>query len=386
MASTTKACLLNDTYASKAPGDKTAVFKLFPRLPPELRSAIWNASLRRWRIITVQIASPAPSSSDKVSKEGGNEHRYRVMAHQHYRHSKLLRVSREARAAALQFYSVRLPCDNLASTPLYFNPEHDFLFVRRESHSPQRIVGFLNSLEAYDARGIGVLNLALDNYIIEDLCRVDDLGTTARDALVRTLSRLRRLWSVNLEVSDARGMAGKLSWRHATFHHNRSVPVLSCSQTFDWLAADPRPIDFDLGYIATFRDPRQQARRWRELEAKVQIRRDRPLDFRILLSVEARCGEPEVVDRATAHRYFEEEERAFVEGACKMFEPNISPWGGCLDREGWEASRGSLEDAVGFWLFQMDAFDQCANDGMCQLKRVRNLRDRPPQLCIFDLQ
>lgn len=386
MASTKKAGLLNDTYAAKVSRDESAVFRLFPRLPPELRRAIWDASLRRWRIITVRIAGPRPSSSDDVSKESADKHRYRVIAHQHYRHSKLLRVSREARAAAIQFYSVHLPCDNLASTPLYFNPEHDFLLVRQESHSPQRIVGFLNSLEAYDARGIGVLNLALDSYIIEDLCCVDGLGTAARDAFLRTLSRLRRLWSVNLETSEARGMAGELSWRHAKVHHNRSVPVLSYSQTFDWLAADPRPIDFDLGYIATFRDPRQQTRRWQELEAKLQIRRNRPLDFRILLSVETQRCDTEVVDRATAHRYLEEEERAFVERACKMFEPNIPPWGEYLDHESWEASRESLEDVVGFWLFPMDAFDQCPDDGLCQLKRVRNLRGKPPQLCLFDLQ
>ncbi|KAJ9149720.1 hypothetical protein NKR19_g5518 [Coniochaeta hoffmannii] len=386
MASTKKAGLLNDTYAAKGSRDESPAFRLFPRLPPELRSAIWNASLRRWRIITVRIAGPDPSSSDDVLKERGNEHRYRVIAHQHYRHSELLRVSREARAAALDFYRVHLPCDNLAATPLYINPEHDFLLVRQESHSPQRIVGFLNSLEAYDARGTGVLNLALDSYILEDLCRVDGLETTARDALVRPLSRLRRLWSVNIETSEARGMAGEFSWRHAKVHHNRSVPIFSCSQTFDWLAVDPRPIDFDLGYIATFRDPRQQTRRWQELEAKLRIQRSRPLDFRIMLSVQTQGRGTEVVDRATAHRYLEEEEQAFVERACKMFEPNIPPWGQCLDREGWEASRESLEDAVGFWLFPMDAFDQCPDDGMCQLKRVRNLRDKPPQLCLFDLQ
>lgn len=81
------------------------------------------------------------------------------------------------------------------------------------------------------------------------------------------------------------------------------------------------------------------------------------------------------------------EDRAFREHTSTVFDLPVPYWGNYLDGEGeWADLRRRLPDAVGFWLFPADAFaDDFAEDGKTGLKRVRDLRRHPPELCVFDM-
>jgi hypothetical protein len=84
-------------------GDES-YFHRFPELPIELRQKIWRHSLQRERLIRIRLV-PEPNAKSTI----GNE-RYTATVNGHQVLSKLLRVNREPREAALGFYRVHIPC------------------------------------------------------------------------------------------------------------------------------------------------------------------------------------------------------------------------------------------------------------------------------------
>ncbi|KAK8017845.1 hypothetical protein PG993_014171 [Apiospora rasikravindrae] len=382
MTPTYPTSLFEAATVSAVPEDN--VFYFFPKLPIELRRLIWTTCLQQQRIITI-----------KIVPETGSDDGYHVEAQRRYRHSKLLRVCHEARIAALEFYSLRIPCTNLdACAPLYFSPEYDVLHIDQERYDGLGwFVDLLPKLATYDSQGVGVLNLATNRRVLSpksDLNKGLLKPPALRKAFAQAVSRLRRLWVVVLENSHTRAMAGGLSWLDTTVHHNRAVPVFPLLQAFTRLPNDPRPIERDLGHIATFYHPQELVDRWRQLEKELRISRAKgqpPLELQVLLAVDAtRPSElrKPIVDRSTAKKFMEEEERWFQEDLCSMFDVPVPYWGNYLSKEEWEGLRQSLPDAVGFWLFQADAFGHFPNNGTT-IKRVRDLRDHPPELCVFDM-
>lgn len=261
MASTYPAPLFEVTPSYVVPRDTG--FGLFPKLPMELRRLIWMAYLQeQQRIITMQLVPESCGSDDDC--------KYGLKAQNRYRHSKTFRVCREARAAALEFFSVHIPCANLdAHVPLYFSPESDVLHVDQTSHCGLKwLVDLLPKLkDLYDSRGVGVLNLAIDHLAIGDHPGIDvtdcleRLSTPARKAFAEAFSHLRQLWAVALEGDNTRAMLGGLSFLDSKVHHNRAVPVFPLLQTFTRLPTDPRPIERDLGHIATFYPPQEVVNR-----------------------------------------------------------------------------------------------------------------------------
>lgn len=381
MTPTYPTSLFEAHFSHAVPRD--AGFPSFSKLPIELRRLIWTKWLQQQRFITIKIIPDT---------ESGDE--YAIEAARRYRHNKLLRVCREARTAALEFFSLRIPCTNFDTlVPLYFNPEYDILYIDQANYDGLAwFADLLPKLTTYDSRGVGVLNLAIDRHLLsdvsEDLKKLKKKKPT-RKACAEAVSNLQQVWCMVVEQPNIRAMAGALDWLGAKIHHNRAVPVFPLLQTFDRLPdLDPRPIEMDLGHLATFYHPQELVDGWRQMETDLGISRKEPLDLRVLVAADATywsdTQEP-VVNRATAQTFLEEEERRFREDICTMFDEPVPYWGEYLDKEEWEGLRGRLQDAVGFWLFTADAFDQFPDDGTTTLKRTRDLRMHPPELCVFDM-
>ncbi|KAK7946924.1 uncharacterized protein PG986_011245 [Apiospora aurea] len=355
-------------------------FRLFVKLPTELRRLVWTSYLQQQRIITLQLTQRPERSNPP----------YLIEAQRLYRPSTLLFVNREARRAVQEFFTLRIPCDN-TTVPLYCSPAFDTLFIHQGRRwGLEYIADILPMLTKHDSRGVGVLNLAIDRVALEDLERtrtegswfagapiIDQLGATALGAFADAVRRLHSLWIAHIEPVKTRQMGG-LDFVRAGVHHNRSVPVFPEIQTFQRLPADPRPIETDLRYVRTRHSPRLTIGAWRELEAQLGVARKTALEFRVMLTVDS---QRHIVDRLTAQSYFKEDERQFREDFCHRFNLDLPPWGHCLDREEWGGLRGRLQHVVGFWLFTPTALEESSYGWDI----VRDLREHPPELCVSDL-
>ncbi|KAK4107678.1 hypothetical protein N656DRAFT_802440 [Canariomyces notabilis] len=155
-------------------------FQLFSRLPLELRRDIWDTFLQEHRILHIGVRSsdrPDPAGSYTQKNHLGNIRsgkNYSLSIDKYHSDSPLLRVSSEARAAALAFYRVHLPCsqglDAVTSRILYFNPDFDFLHVQilvtgEHEHTevplapPDLLADVFYDCKAYDPKGHGIRNL-----------------------------------------------------------------------------------------------------------------------------------------------------------------------------------------------------------------------------------
>ncbi|KAK8109394.1 hypothetical protein PG999_007531 [Apiospora kogelbergensis] len=327
MASTYPTSIFEAPLSYSVPRDTG--FPFFPKLPIELRRLIWTTCLQQQRIIKINIAP-----------ETGSGGRYTVEAASRYRHSKLLRICHEARTAALGFFSLRIPCANLDTlVPLYFSPEFDVLHINQRPYEGLGwLVDLLPKLTTYDSRGGGVLNLAIDHHVLSTVPgNLKGIKKPARKAFADAVSRLRQLWGMFIEQANTRAMAGGLDWLDAKVHHNRAVPIFPSLQTFTRLPGlDPRPIEMDLGHLATFHHPQLLVNRWRQLEKELDISRKEPLDLRILLASDATYSsdtQAPVVDRTTAQKYLEEEDRRFKEDICPLFDEPVPYWGSIWTRK-----------------------------------------------------
>jgi hypothetical protein len=139
--------------------DEKRDFPQFSLLPWELRNQVWQSALRRRRLIRGYLREPQPGGfiehkSEKIPYRGGAV--FWVEGFQIL--SKLLRVSSEARNAALAFYRVHLPCvlSRMVSAGhsrtcvgiLPFNPEHDILWFRMWCRQ-ECFVDFISTLHMY---------------------------------------------------------------------------------------------------------------------------------------------------------------------------------------------------------------------------------------------
>lgn len=276
-------------------------FRLFPSLPQELRLMIWRASLKRERIIRLSIASPrkvkvafghqvlythgAGSAlpiqnmansglfDDISSQPSGIEHEFGVVVSGRNVLSKLLRVNRESRSEAREFYRICIPCDftrdnfvNRTTEPtsllytLPFNPEYDFLYVKFRSQPYQlTLAAFLLYIKTcLDPHYIGVRNLALDcGDLSETHSAPWEICTQSeRKTITESFRDLNEVFFIT-EPSCQLGRHIFPSLSHgvyaSTVIFNRSTPILSQYPAFSRLARDPRPIERDLRKVFTSR-------------------------------------------------------------------------------------------------------------------------------------
>ncbi len=165
--------LFNDVYFSrqeKPTCPSPSTWAPFSRLPAELRLRIWLLPLQQHRMIEVDVYggdNDAPQYADRNHLGrivSGRSYTSRLRGRGHCASSltSLLRVSHEARQAALSFYHIHLPLGT--GQVLYLSSEYDVVYVRprlRESTRlpPERdpipnfgaiLVDFLHDARAYD--------------------------------------------------------------------------------------------------------------------------------------------------------------------------------------------------------------------------------------------
>ncbi|KAF2671522.1 hypothetical protein BT63DRAFT_477992 [Microthyrium microscopicum] len=243
-----------------------AKFHSFPKLPTEIRLMIWRHSLQGQRVIRIHLE--------------GFPTRWTVDGHQVL--SKLFRVNREARWAALRFYRVHLAChlkqagrnDGLEDVPkpitVHMNPEYDILSISWEScrYANEALVDFIYLLKVkHDPLHIGLVNLAVECHsLLGIFCRTcsahtldvqyggglswlhkDDVLETLskssiitdrqkREIFIETFSQLREIMFV-VQIEDSRrdmfdGMPDE-NWAHSAGHRVRLNPT--------WPAAPMNP-------------------------------------------------------------------------------------------------------------------------------------------------
>ena len=189
-------------------------FYLFPLLPTELRLKIWKCSLQRRRLIRINIRNYSfhPDLKQVENPDAGIHHFAIVEGYQSL--SKLLRVNRESRQAAQEFYRVHLPCRfllsgrDLGDRPVpektqpgifYFNPEHDFLLLYCDTPGIETIFEFIHHLKTvHDPRRIGLLNFAADTNTLNEIkvWYPDKINPEVHQSFAETLAQLRAFYSV----------------------------------------------------------------------------------------------------------------------------------------------------------------------------------------------
>jgi len=111
--------ILNDLHSDDAQAKQALQeFPIFPSFPTEICLAIWKCVLQRYRLISITVIDKdcngslprSPPRSLSTSRNGlgtmisGEYYRLSVTTNHHL--SPLLRMSRESRQAALEFYPV----------------------------------------------------------------------------------------------------------------------------------------------------------------------------------------------------------------------------------------------------------------------------------------
>ncbi|KAI3325830.1 hypothetical protein HD806DRAFT_553102 [Xylariaceae sp. AK1471] len=400
--------------------DKSHSFRSFALLPAELRLDIWQLSLQRSRFISISLLpnkhyqdQPQEKQSlyrtqNDLGKVISGTH-YHVTAHGSQLLSKLLRVSSEARQAALQFYRVYLPChfelgDRQGYGTLLFNPEFDILHIQpgRDIHD---FVDFLHDLRAYDPLNFGLLNLALDQNGIANLPAINmsDLERASRAAFTDIIANLRQVYFVCLE-NAGRIYLGPLGGIHTVtgFEFHRSRPIMSTIPAFDRIAQDPRDgITRDLSrvFVGTL-DPRKMPSRWHLLLDTWQIRHPhRGPEYRFLVSNGWGSGRTakkakKIFDRDSAAEWLRQEDERWTAGQ-ERHAASILRSGGTLPVESPEELERAPRPAIGFWLFPIEALGPMPgpeallhpedNGFSWESKRVLDMRQYWPELCLASM-
>ncbi|KAJ2991024.1 hypothetical protein NUW58_g2675 [Xylaria curta] len=394
-------------------------FPSFELLPTELRLDIWQLSLQRPRFINIEL-SPKKHCGEQLQEEqspyGTHNSLGKVVSGTHYcitangsqLLSKLLRVSSEARQAALGFYRVHLAChfelgDRQGHGTLFLNPEYDILHIQ-PGRDIYHFADFIHDLRAHDPLDVGLLNLALDHNCIANLPNIDFSNLLASQAaFADTLANLRQVYFLCLE-NAGRIYLGPRGGIHTVtgFEFHRSRPIMSTIPTFDRVARDPRDgMDRDLSrvFVGTF-DPRQMPCRWHLLLGAWQIRHPHQgPEYRFLVANGWGSGRmakkaKNISDRDSAAEWLQQEEERWIAGQ-ERHAASILRRGGKLPVESPEELERVPRPAIGFWLFPIEALGPIPgsdallnphdNGSSWESKRVVDMRHHWPELCLASM-
>ncbi|KAI0114177.1 hypothetical protein F4776DRAFT_326175 [Hypoxylon sp. NC0597] len=371
-------------------------FNLFPDLPPELRIKIWNSALERQRIIKVRLRNRVLMNGllarQGVARPQTREgERYSVVVDGYHALSKLFCVNRESRDAALSFYRVHLPCwfvkdatrdDAMKPGILYFNPEHDFLYINTDTG---HIANFLHDLKTiHDPGGVGLLNLAIDGNGLTGgfgLCTIDHstLDPLVRTSFIETLMQLQEVFFVQLQRTGRLVFGYKSGAPTHENNLNLSFPMFATEPNFNRLDPDPRSIGRDLGKVFVNADPRSMLYAWGRLFYNYFGGHVVPeTEYRVLLAVAPLSNN--VYDRRGAEMWLKLEEDDWARETSRDDQPGPIPG---------DDPKTAVEAAFGFWLFPVDAFGalpQNPNDRFrTEGPRYLDLREHWPELALVNL-
>ncbi|KAK4442024.1 hypothetical protein QBC34DRAFT_339360 [Podospora aff. communis PSN243] len=355
--------IINNYYDTRS-GD--AVFTLFPRLPTELRLHVWELSMAKQRLIHIDLMCMHPGDADP-------KHKYEaVVSNGVQLHTKLLRVSREARHAALKFYRVHMQCtmlrgglcqwaprlDESVPQPLYLNPEHDLLYIRTWGPAEHTFFAFIRDLKARDARRVGLGRLGLDASTIVAL-----LGTSPDGADFRPFSHVRDV----VFIMDS--LYARFIHTVGGLRFNHSLPVLALPPAFD-LATDPRPrhqLEADLKDTPVWEDLHQMREQMQQLfqawgaptsqgQGEKEEMQGTPsrLRERVLIAHNVHFApHAPIVDTSTAATFLQKD---YERGRELMDEYKLRVQPEETELQAEQETERDARPAVGFWLFDADAF------------------------------
>ncbi|KAJ4328954.1 hypothetical protein N0V84_000525 [Fusarium piperis] len=393
------------TLDTPQPSADLKEFPHFSKLPIELRFKIWKHSLEHPRILKVHLWYPSAfdrtlASNGQTRPASHQSQNYRPIVQGYQMLSKLLRVSRDARAAALSFYRVHIPCwltkrtsrsDCLVSGTTYFNPEYDFFHVRQESMD---MVDFFYDLKfKYDPLHIGIRNLALCYRTLGNnpgrLAPLPASNTKpeAAKAFKDIVSQLKEVFFVSVQ-HIARQILGRdtgaLVFYETSF--NRSFPITAMALNFDRLGQDPRQAGEDFKSLSIMGNPRELYTSW--LGAMDAMGIDPPkAQYRILLTYHPH---DHLYDQEDAKRWVWKEDEIW-NGTYEYTEPfstidwNTTP-GSQLPKFIDEDLDKAVQPAFSFWLFPVDAFNDGSEPGSHSNEiSAWNVSEHWPELALLRL-
>lgn len=304
------------------------------------------------------------AESDPVTGSTSTETRYSYRVHVGTRrvHSELLRVNRESRQAASEFYRARVPClfveygiEVLPVTGwegcLAYNPEYDFLYITTRSI---HLADFLYDLKTtYDPHHVGLRNLATEhkplNLLLYSLDLPNQVDAKVRETVGDMLSQLRQVFVVSvLSIGRQvhRRLHGLLLDRD-TF--NRSYPIMAQTATFERLRWDPRDIAPDLNRIlmSSLTCAPNTVQVWNQVLGRLEISLSH-ISYRLLLACEPLVSScHRIIDHRSANTFLEREDEMWVE--VNRDAQELDPLNDDLER--------AVRPAIGFWLFPIEALD-----------------------------
>ncbi|KAH6636525.1 hypothetical protein F5144DRAFT_182956 [Chaetomium tenue] len=408
--------LFNDVYFSRCEepvSPSPSIWAPFPRLPAELRLRIWLLPLQQHRMIEVDLH---PTAGDNDTSQyadrnqlgrivSGRSQSYtsRLRGRGSYAASlaPLLRVSREARAAALSFYHIHLPLGS--GQVLYLSSEYDVVYVRprrpKPIHTPPEtdpdpefgaiLVDFLHDARAHDYKDHGVRHLAIDKEIRQYLLSWFEESVNLTPEMLHPAAAtsfadiLRHKLRSLLCVVDFRGSTRCMGapplgggWR---CHFAQTFPLRRRGHIaggFHWLQTDPRPgVELDLRQLPIKDDPHLMLRNWRRLEQLFGVTRNQQAtrengdergfrlyvcptkDWSMETEEEAVWSRDELVQHLQSEAEDWDQKRWYLTRVYGGTHPSPKYSSDSREEEGiFEAMEKLPCTAIGMWLFPAEAF------------------------------
>ncbi len=398
--------IFNDAFSTGPRVVQSTTFWPFPRLCVELRIKIWTDCIPARRFIHVLLDNDSMEKFPKLyttkNKLGniisGCPYRMRAAKSEEWSPDTLIRVNHEARGVFRRICRVQIPLPvkggDGSVKSLYISPENDIVWAvcDQNSRADPLLVSFLHDLVAYDPNGIGVVYLAMGGTTMNDIPRLAELDPShlqlpVRESITKLLSSsLQTFHPVVAPGVNGRCMLGVMSWPHAQFHHNRSLPIFPFTQSYTCLECDPRPIEADLTHVAVTTDPRWNVFVWNRFKANFGV--ERHINIRYILSA-VPFGTP-VVSRAS---FIESLQTCDDKWAYWVSRLGQQVWGERMSKEEYEAQRTSLPQAAGFWSFPQEAFGDVPDVNQMnhiepfqwEPKKVMDLSKFQPEIWVFNL-
>jgi hypothetical protein len=298
-------------------------------------------------------------------------------------YSKLMRVNRDSRNAALNFYRVHLPCyfqhprNNLydytldsngaVKGTLYFNPEYDFVHLLGTGPRPVLLAHFLHDFRAHDPRHLGILNVAWESNTLAALSSVAKASASeprVRATVVDFVSRVQQIiWMAQSSLHRSIVEQPFDPHRGIGVRFIHSMPLLPANSAFRLFGRDPRSVGPELKYVVTGNPPQPAILKWRELLENLQVHPSRPPKERILFARQMSQVDQNIDSLAAADEFLKWEDESWTRGqsegvtyrVIKRFLKREPPV------ESAEDLARAVKPAIGFWLFPVEAIGDPKN-------------------------